>query len=452
VSLTGERGKSITCGPVRGTKARRCLVLGIVAAGLLACPSACALPEAPNCPIFPAGNVWNKDVSALPVAANSAAMISAIGASSGLHPDFGSPSEYGIPYNVVPGSQPKVNVAFDEPGESDHGPYPIPANPKIEGGGDHHILTVDKDACRLYELYDARRVGGGWAAYAGAIWDLRSNALRPDGWTSADAAGLPILPGLVRHNEATGTIDHALRFTAPRTRSAHIYPARHDAGSNDPSLPPMGLRLRLKASVDIGGFAPQARAILTALKRYGMILADNGSPWYITGASDPGFDDDDLRQLSRITGNQLEVVNTSGLVNTSSGAAASAPSGSQRSTAAPAPQSAGAAPSPKHGGGGTGRAGASLRRATVACRAGRRRRGGVRVRVTCRVKLPATMSARVSIRIDRRSTIRARARVRHARRVTLTASRRLRRGRHRLVVTLRSGRRAARFVRTVVVR
>jgi hypothetical protein len=420
-----------------------------MAAGLLAWPSACALPEAPNCPIFPAGNVWNRDVSALPMAANSAAMISAIGASSGLHPDFGSPAEYGIPYNVVSGSQAKVNVAFDEPGESDHGPYPVPANPKMEAGGDHHILTVDKDACRLYELYDARRAGGGWAAYAGAIWDLRSNALRPDGWTSADAAGLPILPGLVRHNEATGTIDHALRFTAPRTRSAHIYPARHDAGSNDPSLPPMGLRVRLKASVDISGFPPQARAILTALKRYGMILADNGSPWFITGASDPGFDDDDLRQLSRITGNQLEVVDTSGLVNTASGAAASSSARAQRSTAVPAP-SARATPAPSRARRVQGRVGARLRRATVACRAARRRHG--RARITCRVKLPSTMSVRLSIRIDKRSTLAARARLRHGRRAALSASRRLRRGRHRVVVTLRSGRRAARFVRTVVVR
>jgi hypothetical protein len=420
-----------------------------VTATLLAWPSACALPEAPNCPIFPAGNVWNKDVSALPAAANSAAMIGAIGASSGLHPDFGSSAEYGIPYNVVPGSQAKVNVAFDQPDESDRGPYPIPANPRIEAGRDHHILTVDKDSCRLYELYDVRRAGAGWAAYAGAIWDLRSNALRPDGWTSADAAGLPILPGLVRHNEATGTIDHALRFTAPRTRSAHVYPARHDAGSNDASLPPMGLRVRLKASVDISGFAPQARVILTALKRYGMILADNGSPWYITGASDPGFDDDDLRQLSRITGSQLEVVDTNGLVNTASGAAGSSPS-SRGSTALPAPPSARTTPSPSGGGRSHGRARSTLSRSRVVCRAGRRRHR--RAKITCRVRLPRRMSARVSVRIDKRAGLAARARVRRGRRATLTTTSVLRRGRHRLTVKISAGHRTARFVRAVTVR
>jgi hypothetical protein len=421
------------------------VVLGVAAAALAILPSACALPEAPNCPIFPSGNVWNKDISRLPVAANSAAMIRAIGATSGLHPDFGSSAQYGIPYNVVPGSQPKVSVAFDVPGESDRGPYPLPANPKIEAGGDHHILTVDKDSCRLYELFDARRSGGGWAAFSGAIWDLRSNALRPDGWTSADAAGLPILPGLARYKEVTGTIDHALRFTAPRTRAAHIYPARHDSGSNDAALPPMGLRVRLKASVDVSGFPPQARGVLTALKRYGMILADNGSPWSITGASDPGFDDDDLHTLGRITGDQLEVVDTSGLVNTATAApAGSAAPGAQPSTGSPAPGAPRSSPGRKA----TGRV--SLRRSRVACRAGRRRHG--RARVACRVRLPRAMSARLSIRLDKRAAPALRARVRHRRRATLAVTRRLRPGRHRVVVTIRSGHRAARFARAVVVR
>jgi len=275
------------------------------------------LPGVPRCPIFPASNVWNRDVSALPVAADSARLLAAIGLPRGLHPDFGSDLAYGIPYNVAGRSQPKARVRFDYAGESDPGPYPIPAHPMIEAGGDAHLLLVDRDACRLYELYAARHTANGWTAGSGAIWDLRSNRLRPDTWTSADAAGLPILPGLVRYDEvARGVIDHALRFTVPRTRTAHLYPARHDAGDgNDPSLPPMGLRVRLKASVNLSGFSPADRAILTCLKRYGMILADNGSPWFISGVSDQRWNDDDLRLLGRITGADLEVVDTSTLRN-----------------------------------------------------------------------------------------------------------------------------------------
>jgi hypothetical protein len=177
--------------------------------------------------------------------------------------------------------------------------------------------VVDRDSCRLYELWLLQRKRGSWQAGSGAIWNLRSNRLRPDGWTSGDAAGLPILPGLVRYDEvAAGFIGHALRFTAPRTRSAHIYPARHDAGSgNDPSLPPMGLRVRLKASVDISHFGPQARVLLQALKHYGLILADNGSPWFITGAPDPHWNDDELHRINQITGKDFEVVDTSHLRN-----------------------------------------------------------------------------------------------------------------------------------------
>jgi hypothetical protein len=177
---------------------------------------------------------------------------------------------------------------------------------------------VDRDACRLYELFDARQsVSGAWSAGSGATWDLRSNALRPAGWTSADAAGLPILPGLVRYDEVTaGTIAHALRFTTNVTRQAYIYPARHHASSNtSASLPPMGLRVRLRASFDTSGLSPQSRVIADALKQYGMILADNGSPWYVSGVSDPGFNDDVLHQLGAITGADLQVVDTSGLVN-----------------------------------------------------------------------------------------------------------------------------------------
>lgn len=275
-----------------------------------------AAPPAPvgPCPVFPASNVWNRDISTLPVAANSATLVASIGLGANLHPDF-SATGYGIPINVVGTSTPRVAVSFQYDDESDAGPYPIPANPLIEGGSDRHIILWDKADCMLFELYAAAKSGAAWHAGSGAIWDLRSNALRPDGWTSADAAGLPILPGLVRYDEVkAGAIRHALRFTAPQTRTSHIYPARHDAGdSGSTSLPPMGTRVRLKASVDISGFGPQARVLLEALKRYGMILADNGSPWYVTGAPDPHWDDDELHALNQLSGSDFEVVDTSGL-------------------------------------------------------------------------------------------------------------------------------------------
>jgi hypothetical protein len=244
-------------------------------------------------------------------------LIRSIGLNEELHPDFGSNLSYGIPFNVVGSNTPKVRVRFYYPDESDAGPYPIPANPKREAGSDHHILIVDRDACKLYEIYDAEFVNGRWDAGAGAIWNLRSNLLRPNNWTSADAAGLPILPGLIRFDEVSrGVINHAIRFTAPRTRDLHIYPARHHAGvSNDPALPPMGLRVRLKASYNISNFSPRNRIILTALKRYGMILADNGSPWYITGVSDRRWNAEDLNQLKRIKGSAFEAIDTSSLRN-----------------------------------------------------------------------------------------------------------------------------------------
>jgi len=277
------------------------------------------LQQAPGCPLFPASSPWNQRVDRLPVAADSATLIASIGLDSGMHADFGSGlwegRPIGIPYNVVTAKQPKTRVSFDYADESDAGPYPIPAHPKIEGGSDRHILIVDKDACRLYELYDAQQRGGRWTAGSGAIWNLRSNHLRPATWTSADAAGLPILPGLARYDEvAAGAIDHALRFTAERTRRAFVYPARHYASdSTDPSLPPMGLRVRLKASFDTSGFPPQARIVLEALKRYGMILADNGSPWYVSGVPDARWSNDDLHSLGRVTGRDFEVVDTSSL-------------------------------------------------------------------------------------------------------------------------------------------
>jgi hypothetical protein len=244
------------------------------------------------------------------VAADSARLIATIGAATGLHPDFGS--VYGIPYAVVGRATHRSTVGFDYADESDKGPYPIPAHPPIESGSDRHLLLVDRDACRLYELYAVQHTSGGWHAGSGAIWNLRSNRLRPRGWTSADAAGLPILPGLARYDEvARGAIRHALRFTVPDTRRAFVAPARHFASSNsDPSLPPMGLRVRLKASFDVSGFPRQARVVLIALKRYGMILADNGSPWYITGAPDRRFDDNALHTLNRVHGSDLEVVDT----------------------------------------------------------------------------------------------------------------------------------------------
>jgi hypothetical protein len=303
------------------------LMLAATAAALLAggaVAHALRLPNAARCPIFPAANAWNQRVDALPVAASSADLVQSIGAGAGLHADFGSGlyggQPIGIPFDVVTKTTPRSRVTFQYADESDRGPYPIPKSVHIEGGrtsdGDRHALLVDRDACRLYELYALYpKPGGGWRAGSGATWSLRSNALRPAGWTSADAAGLPIFPGLARYDEvARGTIDHALRFTAPRTRRAYVYPARHYASSSDdPSLPPMGLRVRLKASVDISGFPRQARVVLQALKTYGMILADNGSSWYVSGAPSPGWSNDALHSLSRVTGSDFEVVDTSSL-------------------------------------------------------------------------------------------------------------------------------------------
>jgi hypothetical protein len=282
------------------------------------------LPGAPACPIFPASNPWNDRVDTLPVAANSAQMIASIGADTGLHPDFGSGlydgEPIGIPFDVVSRSTPRSHVSFDYSDESDHVAYPIPKTVHIEGGrastGDRHAILVDKSSCRLYELFALYPTSsGGWKAGSGATWSLRSNHVRPAGWTSADAAGLPIFPGLARYDEvARGVIDHALRFTAERTRRAYVYPARHYASSsNDPSLPPMGLRVRLKASVDISGFPRQTRIVLQALKTYGMILADNGSNWYISGAPDPRWSNDALHTIGRITGSDFEVVDTTSL-------------------------------------------------------------------------------------------------------------------------------------------
>jgi hypothetical protein len=303
---------------------RRLLPL-VCLAVLLSGSSAEALrmPAAPRCTVFPKSNPWNRRVERLPVAVNSAEIIRSIGAERALHPDFGSGlwegAPIGIPITVVGRRTPKSQVPFEYADESDRGPYPIPRGVPIEGGyrsdGDRHALIVDRDACKLYELYALYPRGRGWRAGSGAIWSLRSNRLRPAGWTSADAAGLPILPGLARYDEVRrGVIDHALRFTVRRTRRAYVYPARHFASnSDDPSLPPMGLRVRLKASFDLSGYPRQARVVLTALKRYGMLVADNGSDWYITGSPNPAWRNDDLRTLGRVKGSEFEVVDTSTL-------------------------------------------------------------------------------------------------------------------------------------------
>lgn len=270
---------------------------------------------------FPADNAWNRDVSADPVDPNSATLIAACGsAATGLHPDFGTVwngAPNGIPYVVVSGTQQKVPVTFDYADESDPGPYPVPADAPIEGGpngtGDRHVLIVDRDSWKLYELYDAHPLDGGasWHAGSGAVFDLSSNALRPAGWTSADAAGLPIFPGLVRYDEVVGqkAIRHALRFTCPVTRRAYVSPARHWASSRtDANLPPMGMRVRLKAGFDVSRFTPNVQVILNAMKTYGMLLADNGSAWYVSGAPDPRWSDDELATLRNVHASDFEVV------------------------------------------------------------------------------------------------------------------------------------------------
>jgi hypothetical protein len=302
------------------------LAVATVAVAATAASGAAPAPQLGACPVFPTTSVWNTPVNTLPLAADSATIIAAIG-DSGVHADFGSGlwdgSRIGIPYVVVHGkTTPKSRVTFDYADESDKGPYPIPATVPIEGApghldsGDRHALIVDRDSCRLYELYALHREGSRWAAGSGAIWNLRSNALRPATWTSADAAGLPILPGLARWDgdASTGHIDHALRFTVQRTRNTFIYPARHQASSSgDPSLPPMGLRVRLKASVDISKLPRQARIVAQAMKTYGMIVADNGSNWYVSGAPSPKWSNDQLHALGALHGSDFEVVDTSKL-------------------------------------------------------------------------------------------------------------------------------------------
>lgn len=295
-------------------------------------PAAVAKPDlGPNASlhgkrIFPPDDPWNRDVSKDPIDPNSDKLIASIGKAKGLHADFGTvwqgaPS--GIQYIVVDGQQPRVPVAFQYPDESDKENYPIPPDAPIEGGpnarGDRHVLVIDRDHWKLYELFSAFPVDGGksWKAGSGAIFDLGKNTLRPATWTSADAAGLPIFPGLVRYDEVAEQkeIPHAIRFTVQKTRRAYIAPARHWASrSDDPNLPPMGMRVRLKASFDISRFSPTCQVILKALKKHGMILADNGSDWFISGAPDPRWNDEELGTLRRVKGSEFEVVQMGDLI------------------------------------------------------------------------------------------------------------------------------------------
>ena len=315
---------------------------GLVSFGLLLAAPLAAQQTVGGCQVLPVSNIWNTPVASLPVAANSSAIVNHIGAADTMHPDFGTVWEgapIGIPYVVVPNGQALLPIDFASldgwPEESDAGPYPIPPNPPIEGGdtptnqGDRHILVVRQGACILYELYHSWKEGDwngdftcvvpgsppGWCGLSGAVYDLASNALRPDGWTSADAAGLPIFPGLVRYDEVeSGEIRHALRFTVDISRTSWVWPARHQSGStSNVNAPPMGLRLRMKPGYVLPGATPRVRTILAALKRYGMMVADNGTDWYLNGVPDPRWDDDELSIINDIPGSAFEVVDVSGL-------------------------------------------------------------------------------------------------------------------------------------------
>ncbi len=308
------------------------VLVAAAAAMLLPMTAHAAGPAIAGCPVFPNDNIWNVRVDHLPVHPSSKAFVKSIGGAINLHPDFGAGENegapIGIPYVVVPFKQPKVKIAFEAfgdeppaPDESDPGPYPIPADAPIEGGphakDDRHVIVVQEGSCTLFELYKAvPREDGGWSAASAARFDLAGHELRIEGHTSADAAGLPIFPGLVRLEEVeAGAIRHALRFTAPRTRKDYVWPARHAASPHaDQTLPPLGQRFRLKADFDVSGFSPINQAILTALKRYGMMLADNGSPWFLSGSPDPGWNDDELRQLRRIKGTDFEAIDVSNMI------------------------------------------------------------------------------------------------------------------------------------------
>jgi hypothetical protein len=279
-------------------------------------------PKVGGCAVFPRDNAWNTDVSSYPVRANSAQYVANVNSSGNtmVHPDFGGAGQYGIPFKVVGASEPRRRIVYTAYGdESDAGPFPVPPSAPIEGGnasdGDRHVIVVQQGTCKLFELGRAFWRGDHWDADVGVDWNLGSNALRPRGWTSADAAGLPILPGLVRYDEvASGTVKHALRFTVSRTQKGYVFPATHYASSStDAARPPMGLRFRLKASFDLSAYHGQSLVILRALKKYGMLVADNGSNWFIAGAADPRWNDDDLNQMKHVPGSAFEVVDTGSL-------------------------------------------------------------------------------------------------------------------------------------------
>jgi len=301
-----------------GTRSRTSmLVAGMLALMTVAPAQGSPMPTAPvpttTCEVFPADNAWNMDVSALPRHPKSKVWKRAShAASTDLHPDFGPPS-YGIPYDVVDGAYPDVSIDFDYADESDPGPYPFGPDIEVEGGSDRHALMIDADTCRLYELYAARWNAGEPTAGSGAIFDLTSNELRPAGWTSADAAGLPIFPGLVRWDEVqTGAIDHAIRFTVACTSRRYVWPARHQAGQADRRCPPMGARFRLKAGFDISGFGANAQVVLLAMQRYGLIVADNGSDWYFQGTIDDGWSSGLLDQLKQVPARAFVAVDARG--------------------------------------------------------------------------------------------------------------------------------------------
>jgi hypothetical protein len=296
----------------------------LLAAQLATVPAAAAAPPSTSCQVFPADNIWNTDISTLPVHARSAQWLASTAApTTNLHPDFGTPP-YGFPYNVVDNTHPTVSVTFQYPSESDPGPYPVGADTSIESGSDRHALIINKDTCTLYELFGLSGSGSSWSAGSGAIFPLGSNALRPLGWTSADAAGLPIFPGLVRWDEVqAGAITHAIRFTAAQTDQSFLWPARHQAGAAaNPSLPPMGARFRLKASYDISAFSAQAQVILRAMQHYGLILADNGSNWFFSGTQDAAWPDSLIGELKTVPASQFDAIDESSLMVDPNSAAA----------------------------------------------------------------------------------------------------------------------------------
>jgi hypothetical protein len=311
-----------------GSRSSRRAIACLATVAALCAVTACEVPVtgAPNCTVTPNDSYWHAKVTALPVSPSSATFIATEGSNSPLHADFGSGlwdgGPIGIPFVVVPGTQAKVKVTFSIAGESDPGPYPIPANAPVEGGsastGDRHVIVVDRDRCQLYEMWNAKlqKDGVTWKAGSGATWSLSSDAMRPAGWTSADAAGLPILPGLVRYEEvAAGHVDHAIRITVPTTRTSYIWPARHQAGStSSTSAPPMGTWLRMKSSINPSSYPASVRPIIIALQTFGAIVADNGSAWYISGAPDSRWNNDDLHALGAITGNAFQVVDASSLM------------------------------------------------------------------------------------------------------------------------------------------